>query len=122
MSPPAPTLVDTAAGCSHVPWAACEAGYCRIQVEDRPVLGCMMRVRAELGDPFTFEVHTNARNELGRRIWLRHEKSLNSAAGWMMQNSERFSAFAARHAASATDDTGSREHGDAGAERPPGGG
>lgn len=39
-----------------------------------------MRVRAEFRDSFTFEVDADARNELGQRIWLRHEESLNVAA------------------------------------------
>jgi hypothetical protein len=47
------------------PWAHLEAGYWRVQVEGGPVLGYVMRHRAELGDPFTFEVHADARNELG---------------------------------------------------------
>jgi len=80
------------------PWAHPEAGYWRIQVEDRPVLGYVMRHREELGDPFTFGVYADARNELGQRIWLRREESLNSAAAWMIQNSDRLIAFAARHA------------------------
>ncbi|AWF99835.1 hypothetical protein [Clavibacter michiganensis] len=83
------------------PWAHLEAGYWRIQVWDGPVLGYVMRHRAELGDPFTFEVYADARNELGQRIWLRREDSLNSAAAWMIQNSDRLIAFAARHAAAA---------------------
>ncbi|WP_316295624.1 hypothetical protein [Clavibacter michiganensis] len=101
------------------PWAHLEAGYWRIQVEDRPVLGYVMRHRAELGDPFTFEVYADARNELGQRIWLRREESLNSAAAWMIQNSDRLIAFAARHAAAsaATSDVAEpREPVDVGAE------
>ncbi|MBT1636863.1 hypothetical protein [Clavibacter michiganensis] len=90
------------------PWAHLEAGYWRIQVEDRPVLGYVMRHRAELGDPFTFEVYADARNELGQRIWLRREESLNSAAAWMIQNSDRLIAFAARHAAASSEGTRSR--------------
>ncbi|OUE28675.1 hypothetical protein BFL35_16520 (plasmid) [Clavibacter michiganensis] len=86
--------------CSH-PWAPLEAGYWRIQVEEHPVLGYVMRHRAELGDPFTFEVYADARNDLGQRIWLRREESLKSAAAWMIQNSDRLIAFAARHAAAA---------------------
>jgi len=106
------------------PWAHLESGYWRVQVEDRPVLGYVMRVRAELGAPFTFEVYADARNELGQRIWLRREESLNSAAAWMIQNSDRIIAFAARHAAAAaaaTDVAGPREPGDVGADRLPGG-
>ncbi|WP_316302839.1 hypothetical protein [Clavibacter michiganensis] len=80
------------------PWAHQEAGYWRVQVEDRPVLGYVMRVRAELGDPFTYEVYANARNERGQRIWVHREASLNAAVAWMMQRSERLVAFAARHA------------------------
>ncbi|AWF99845.1 hypothetical protein [Clavibacter michiganensis] len=105
------------------PWAHLEAGYWRIQVEDRPVLGYVMRARAELGDPFTFEVYADARNELGQRIWLRREESLNSAAAWMIQNSDRLIAFAARHAAApaAADVAELREPGDVGADRLPDG-
>ena len=83
------------------PWAHLEAGYWRVQVEDQPVLGYVMRHRAELGDPFTFEVYADARNGRGRRIWVRREESLNSAVAWMMQNSDRLIAFAAQHAAAA---------------------
>ena len=101
----------------HHPWAHLEAGYWRVQVKDRPVLGYVMRHRAELGDPFTFEVYADARNELGQRIWLRREESLNSAAAWMIQNSARLIAFAARHAA--VDEP--REPGDVSADRLPGG-
>ncbi|GAB7304435.1 hypothetical protein MAFF212519_23140 [Clavibacter michiganensis] len=101
---------------------ALEAGYWRIQVEDRPVLGYVMRHRAELGDPFTFEIYADAHNELGQRIWLRREESLNSAAAWMIQNSDRLIAFAARHAAAAADVAGPHGPGDVNAERLPGGG
>lgn len=45
----------------------------------RPVLDHAMRHRAELGDPFTFEVYTDARNELGQRIWIRREGPSNPA-------------------------------------------
>ncbi|PPF66661.1 hypothetical protein C5E16_10945 [Clavibacter michiganensis] len=83
------------------PWAHLEAGYWRVQVEDQPVLGYVMRVRAELGDPFTFEIYADARNARGQRIWVRREDSMNSAVAWMMQNSGRLVAFAARHAAAA---------------------
>ena len=83
------------------PWAHLEAGYWRVQVEDQPVLGYVMRHRAELGDPFTYEVYADARNARGQRIWVRREESLNSAVAWMMQNSDRLIAFAAQHAAAA---------------------
>ncbi|WP_316309471.1 hypothetical protein [Clavibacter michiganensis] len=90
------------------PWAHQEAGYWRVQVEDHPVLGYVMRVRAELGDPFTYEVYADARNERGQRIWVHREASLNAAVAWMMQRSDRLVAFAARHTptepASADDD------------------
>ncbi|MDO4073419.1 hypothetical protein [Clavibacter michiganensis] len=38
------------------PWAHLQAGYWRIQVEDRPVVGYVIRHRAELGagSPSTF--------------------------------------------------------------------
>jgi hypothetical protein len=78
------------------PWAHLEAGYWRVQVEDQPVLGYVMRHRAELGDPFTFEVYADARNARGQRIWVRREESLNSAVAWMMQNADRLVSFAAR--------------------------
>lgn len=78
------------------PWAHLEAGYWRVQVEDQPVLGYVMRHRAELGDPFTFEVYADARNVRGQRIWVRREESLNSAVAWMMQNADRLVSFAAR--------------------------
>jgi hypothetical protein len=78
------------------PWAHLEAGYWRVQVEDQPVLGYVMRHRAELGDPFTFEVYADARNSRGQRIWVRREESLNSAVAWMMQNADRLVSFAAR--------------------------
>jgi hypothetical protein len=81
------------------PWAHLESGYWRVQVEDQSVLGFVIRHRAELGDPFTFEIYADARNKQGQRIWLRREKSLNSAVAWMMQNSERLIAFAARMSA-----------------------
>jgi hypothetical protein len=78
------------------PWAHLEAGYWRVQVEDQPVLGYVMRHRAELGDPFTFEVYADARNARGQRVWVRREESLNSAVAWMMQNADRLVSFAAR--------------------------
>ncbi len=83
------------------PWAHLEAGYWRVQVEDQPVLGYVMRQRAELGDPFTFEIYADARNARGQRIWVHREESLNSAVAWMMQNSDRLIVFAAQHAAAA---------------------
>jgi hypothetical protein len=81
------------------PWAHLEAGYWRVQVEDQPVLGYVMRVRAEIGDPFTFEIYADSRNARGQRIWVRREASLNSAVAWMMQNGDRLVALAARQAA-----------------------
>jgi hypothetical protein len=81
------------------PWARLEAGYWRVQVEDQPVLGYVMRVRAEIGDTFTFEVYADARNARGQRIWVRREDSLNSAVAWMMQYGGRLIALAARQAA-----------------------
>jgi len=84
-------------GTGQHPWAHLEAGYWRVQVEDQPVLGYVMRVRAELGDPFTFEIYADARNARGQRIWVRHAESLNSAVAWMMQNSGRLIAIAEQH-------------------------
>ncbi|MBF4632668.1 hypothetical protein ITJ42_15725 [Clavibacter michiganensis subsp. phaseoli] len=84
------------------PWAHLEAGYWRVQVEDQPVLGYVMRHRAELGDPFSFEIYADARNAHGQRIWVRREESLNSAVAWMMQNGGRLIAFAAEHATPAS--------------------
>jgi hypothetical protein len=78
------------------PWAHLEAGYWRVQVEDQPVLGYVMRHRAELGDPFTYEIYADARNARGQRIWVRRVESLNSAVAWMMQNADRLVSFAAR--------------------------
>ncbi len=86
------------------PWAHLEAGYWRVQVEDSPVLGYVMRVRAELGDAFTYEVYADARNVRGQRIWVHREASLNAAVAWMMQRSDRLVAFAARHAPAAPAD------------------
>lgn len=60
------------------------------------MLGHVTRVRAELGDPFTFGVYADARNELGQRIWLPREESLNVATAWMVQNSDWLIAFAPR--------------------------
>ncbi len=78
------------------PWAHLQAGYWRIQVEDRPVVGYVIRHRAELGDPFTFDVYADARNDQGRRIWIRREPSLDTAVAWMVQHSAELIAFAAR--------------------------
>ncbi|WP_237582596.1 hypothetical protein [Clavibacter phaseoli] len=83
------------------PWAHLEAGYWRVQVEDHPVLGYVMRLRAEIGDTFTFEIYADARNARGQRIWIRREESLNSAVAWMMQNSGRLNAFAGQDSATA---------------------
>jgi hypothetical protein len=55
------------------PWAHQEAGYWHVQVDHHPVLGYVMRVPAELGDPFTYEVYANARNKRGERIWAHRE-------------------------------------------------
>jgi hypothetical protein len=81
------------------PFAHLEAGYWRVQVEDRPVLGYVVRHRVELGDPFTFEIYADARNDRAQRVWVRREESLNSAVAWMMQNGDRLVAFAARQTA-----------------------
>ncbi|CAQ03267.1 hypothetical protein B5P19_15225 [Clavibacter sepedonicus] len=80
------------------PWAHPEAGYWRVQVEGHPVLGYVMRMRMELGDPFTYEIYGDARNDRGQRIWIHREASLNAAVAWMMQRSDRLVAFAARYA------------------------
>lgn len=90
------------------PWAHLEAGYWRVQVEEHPVLGYVMRRRAQLGDPFTHEIYADARNDQGQRIWIRREDSLNSAVAWMMQLSGRLIAFAAQHAAAAPADVDER--------------
>ncbi|WP_414171731.1 hypothetical protein [Clavibacter tessellarius] len=59
-----------------------------------PVLGYVMRIRAELGDPFTYEVYVDARNDRGQRIWVHREASLNAAVAWMMQRAGELVAFA----------------------------
>lgn len=97
-------IVRLVRGVETHPWAHQEAGYWRVQVEDSPVLGYVMRVRAELGDPFTYEVYADARNERGQRIWIHRDASLNAAVAWMMQRSDRLVAFAARHAPPAPTD------------------
>jgi len=81
------------------PFAHLEAGYWRVQVEDQPVLGYVVRHRLELGDPFTFEIYADVRNDRDQRVWVRREESLNSAVAWMMQNGDRLMAFAARQRA-----------------------
>ena len=81
------------------PWAHLEAGYWRVQVEDQPVLGYVVRHRVDLGDPFTFAIYADARNDSGQRIWVHREESLNSAVAWMMQNGDRLVAFAVRQRA-----------------------
>ncbi|MDO4144203.1 hypothetical protein [Clavibacter michiganensis] len=60
------------------------------------MLGYVIRHRAELGDPFTFEVYADARNDQGQRIRIRREHSLNTAVAWMVQHSAELIAFAAR--------------------------
>ncbi|WP_434181396.1 hypothetical protein RI685_16355 (plasmid) [Clavibacter michiganensis] len=92
------------------PWAHLEAGYWRIQVEDHPVLGYVIRHRAELGDPFTFELYADARNGQGQRIWIRREPSLNTAVAWMVQHSAELIAFAARSASRGPAETTAAEH------------
>ncbi|CAM98515.1 hypothetical protein pCM2_0034 (plasmid) [Clavibacter michiganensis subsp. michiganensis NCPPB 382] len=86
------------------PWAHQEAGYWRVQVEDSPVLGYVMRIRAELGEPFTYEVYADARAERGQWIWIHREASLNAAVAWMMQRSDRLVALATQHAPPAPTD------------------
>ncbi|MGJ1464213.1 hypothetical protein ACR8AL_05065 [Clavibacter sepedonicus] len=78
------------------PGAHLEAGYWRIQVEDRPVLGYVIPHRAAPGDPLTFELYADARNDQGQRVWIRREPSLNTTVAWMVQHSAELIAFAAR--------------------------
>jgi hypothetical protein len=81
------------------PSAHLEAGYWRVQVEDQPVLGYVVRHPDELGDPFAFEVYADARDDRGQRVRIRREESLNSAVAWMMQDGGRIVVFAARQTA-----------------------
>jgi len=64
-----------------------------VRVGDGPALGWVLRHRADLADPFTYEVYACGLGSDGLRVWITRRDSLNAAVAWVMQHDERMLAF-----------------------------
>ena len=67
-----------------------------VRVGDGPALGWVLRHRADLADPFTYEVYACGLGPDGLRVWITRRDSLNAAVAWVLQHDEEMLAFGRR--------------------------
>ncbi|MFT2689621.1 hypothetical protein [Clavibacter zhangzhiyongii] len=65
-----------------------------VRVGEGPALGWVMRHRADLAEPFAYEVYACGLGADGRRVWIARRESLNAAVAWMVQHDRELLAFA----------------------------
>lgn len=64
-----------------------------VRVGEGPALGWVLRHRADLADPFTYEVYACGLGADGLRVWVARRDTLNAAVAWVMQHDEQLLAF-----------------------------
>jgi hypothetical protein len=64
-----------------------------VRVGDGPALGWVLRHRADLADPFTYEVYACGLGPDGLRVWVARRDSLNAAVAWVVQHGDEMLAF-----------------------------
>ncbi|MDA3803372.1 hypothetical protein PED38_01010 [Clavibacter sp. CT19] len=67
-----------------------------VRVGDGPALGWVLRLRADLADPFSYEVYACGLGADGLRVWVARRTSLNAAVAWVVQHDRELLAFSAR--------------------------
>ncbi|WP_445443613.1 hypothetical protein [Clavibacter sp. km1a] len=64
-----------------------------VRIGDGPALGWVLRHRADLADPFTYEVYACGLGSDGLRVWVARRDSLNAAVAWVVQHGDELLAF-----------------------------
>jgi hypothetical protein len=77
-----------------------------VRVGDGPALGWVLRHRADLADPFSYEVYACGLGADGLRVWVARRDSLNAAVAWVVQHDRELLAFSARLRADPTQPAG----------------
>jgi hypothetical protein len=67
-----------------------------VRVGDGPALGWVLRHRADLADPFSYEIYACGLGDDGLRVWIARRDSLNAAVAWVIQHDRELVAYAAR--------------------------
>ncbi|MFT2710464.1 hypothetical protein [Clavibacter sp. Sh2126] len=67
-----------------------------VRVGDGPALGWVLRHRADLADPFSYEVYACGLGDDGLRVWVARRDSLNAAVAWIVQHDRELLAFGGR--------------------------
>ena len=88
-----------------------------VRVGDGPALGWVLRHRADLADPFSYEVYACGLGADGLRVWVARRASLNAAVAWVVQHDRELLAFSARLRSDPLQPRGPREA-EPGDERP----
>jgi hypothetical protein len=64
-----------------------------VRVGEGPALGWVLRHRADLADPFAYEVYACGLGPDGRRVWVARRDTLNAAVAWVVQHGDELLAF-----------------------------
>ncbi|MBD5382109.1 hypothetical protein ACR8AM_12260 [Clavibacter sepedonicus] len=67
-----------------------------VRVGDGPALGWVLRHRADLAAPFSYEVYACGLGSDGLRVWVQRRESLNAAVAWVMQHDAELLAYGRR--------------------------
>ncbi|WP_052129110.1 hypothetical protein [Clavibacter michiganensis] len=64
-----------------------------VRVGEGPALGWVLRHRADLADPFAYEVYACGLGPDGRRVWVARRETLNAAVAWVVQHGDELVTF-----------------------------
>jgi hypothetical protein len=64
-----------------------------VRVGEGPALGWVLRHRADLADPFAYEVYACGLGPDGRRVWVARRDTLNAAVAWVVQHGDALLTF-----------------------------
>jgi hypothetical protein len=64
-----------------------------VRVGEGPALGWVLRYRADLADPFAYEVYACGLGPDGRRVWVARRDTLNAAVAWVVQHGDALLTF-----------------------------
>ncbi|MBT1636003.1 hypothetical protein [Clavibacter michiganensis] len=78
------------------PYAHPVRGAWLVRVGDGPALGWVLRHRADLAEPFSYEVYACGLGSDGLRVWVARRETLNAAVAWVVQHDRELVAFGRR--------------------------
>lgn len=78
------------------PYAHPVRGAWLVRVGDGPALGWVLRHRADLAEPFSYEVYACGLGSDGLRVWVARRETLNAAVAWVVQHDRELVAFGQR--------------------------